>query len=211
MVAITSGTMKRRPRVVASAVCHWNCHPDSSRGSDSLAIVDGEHQPPGRRPAPAPPRPPARPDRAGGQVVQLDPDPDRGRTRLKRAGDRGPFGQGAHLWGWLAPASLLAAEGRGRVGLGHGVPEGRRLQGRLHRHGATSAARPPLGRPRPQAVNAASSSPIRDFRRRRPAGQPGGGEAAPTGEKLSVVAGRHRARCEPQSGRDLPCRADPTV
>ena len=30
-------------------------------------------------------------------------------------------------------------------------------------------------------------------------------------EKLSVVAGRHRARCEPQSGRDLPCRAEPTV
>ena len=102
MVAITSGTMKRRPRVVASAVCHWNCHPDSSRGSDSLAIVDGEHQPPAGDPLQHRLDLQLGPDRAEGQVIQLDPDPDRGRTRLERAGDRGhrgPFGQGAHLWG----------------------------------------------------------------------------------------------------------------
>jgi hypothetical protein len=183
MVAITSGTMKRRPRVVAAAGCHWNCHPDSSRGSDSLAIVDGEHQPPAGDPLQHRLDLQLGPDRAEGQVIQLDPDPDRGRTRLERAGDRGhrgPVRPGRAPVGWLAPASLPAAEGRGRVGLGHGVPEVRLLQARLHRHGATYAARPPLGRPRPQAVNAASSSPIRDFRRRRPAGQPGVGKAAPT-------------------------------
>src|SRR5215217_5396938 len=101
MVAITSGTMKRRPRVVAAAGCHWNCHPDSSRESDSLAIVDGEHQPP------------------AGDPLQHRLDLQLGPTGLEARWSSstrtptvvvpawsapatvatvGPFGQGAHLW-----------------------------------------------------------------------------------------------------------------
>jgi hypothetical protein len=213
MVAITSGTMKRRPRVVAAAGCHWNCHPDSSRGSDSLAIADGEHQPP------------------AGDPLQHRLDLQLGPTGLEarwpaRPGPRPwsyPPGARRRPWppwpvwpgrapvGWLTPASLplpraaavsasvtvyrkAAASRAAFIVMAQPPPHGHRSADRDHR--------PSMRPPRRQSANSAVAAPP---------GSQGVGEAAPTGEKLSVVAGRHRARCEPQSGRDLPCWADPTV
>jgi hypothetical protein len=61
-----------------------------------------------------------------------------GTARLEPASDRGdgdPLGQGEHLWGGQL-RHLPAAEGRGGVGLDHGVADGR-LQARRQRHGTT--------------------------------------------------------------------------
>jgi hypothetical protein len=92
-----------------------------------------------------------------------------GTARLEPAGDRGDgglLGQGEHLWGGQH-RHLPAADRRGGVGLGHGVPEAR-LQARLQRHDPTLRRTATTPQVAPQrAVTEAAPQPISSARARQ--------------------------------------------